>query len=103
MLIFSGDISLYRELPFQCSHFSSDGTYQHTDCECPLQCLVMKKSNSFFSTRHIRNNIYTSACVQSATVKVVQHSVEFEEALAVLVMMTAPMAPHLASELWAGW
>uniref|UniRef100_A0A669ELA8 leucine--tRNA ligase n=1 Tax=Oreochromis niloticus TaxID=8128 RepID=A0A669ELA8_ORENI len=31
-----------------------------------------------------------------------QHSVEFEEALAALVMMTAPMAPHLASELWAG-
>ncbi|KAI4811182.1 hypothetical protein KUCAC02_014099 [Chaenocephalus aceratus] len=38
----------------------------------------------------------------SATVRVVQHSVEFEEALAALVMMTAPMAPHLASELWAG-
>uniref|UniRef100_A0A3Q3NNH5 leucine--tRNA ligase n=1 Tax=Mastacembelus armatus TaxID=205130 RepID=A0A3Q3NNH5_9TELE len=33
---------------------------------------------------------------------VVQHSVEFEEALAALVMMTAPMAPYLASELWAG-
>uniref|UniRef100_A0A7N8XYJ0 leucine--tRNA ligase n=1 Tax=Mastacembelus armatus TaxID=205130 RepID=A0A7N8XYJ0_9TELE len=32
----------------------------------------------------------------------VQHSVEFEEALAALVMMTAPMAPYLASELWAG-
>ncbi|XP_071757740.2 leucine--tRNA ligase, mitochondrial [Centroberyx gerrardi] len=38
----------------------------------------------------------------SATVRVVQHSVEFEEALAVLVVMMAPMAPHLASELWAG-
>ncbi|KAM9309008.1 leucine--tRNA ligase, mitochondrial isoform 2-T2 [Pholidichthys leucotaenia] len=38
----------------------------------------------------------------SATVKVLQHSVEFEEALAALIMMTAPMAPHLASELWAG-
>uniref|UniRef100_A0A7N8YL47 leucine--tRNA ligase n=1 Tax=Mastacembelus armatus TaxID=205130 RepID=A0A7N8YL47_9TELE len=38
----------------------------------------------------------------SATVRVVQHSVEFEEALAALVMMTAPMAPYLASELWAG-
>lgn len=48
--------------------------------------------------------IYSTPCVwvQSATVKVVQHSVEFEEALATLVMMTAPMAPHLASELWAG-
>ncbi|KAK2844345.1 hypothetical protein Q5P01_011004 [Channa striata] len=40
--------------------------------------------------------------LHSATVKVLQHSVEFEEALAALVRMTAPMAPHLASELWAG-
>uniref|UniRef100_A0A8C7WML8 leucine--tRNA ligase n=1 Tax=Oryzias sinensis TaxID=183150 RepID=A0A8C7WML8_9TELE len=39
----------------------------------------------------------------SAQVGVLQHSVEFEEALAALVLMTAPMAPHLASELWAGW
>ncbi|KAG8010200.1 putative leucine--tRNA ligase, partial [Nibea albiflora] len=39
--------------------------------------------------------------LSSATMRVVQHSVEFEEALAALVMMTAPMAPHLASELWA--
>ncbi|XP_014851486.1 PREDICTED: probable leucine--tRNA ligase, mitochondrial [Poecilia mexicana] len=40
--------------------------------------------------------------LSSATVRVLQHSVEFEEALAALVVMTAPMAPHLASELWAG-
>uniref|UniRef100_A0A8D3CNZ0 leucine--tRNA ligase n=1 Tax=Scophthalmus maximus TaxID=52904 RepID=A0A8D3CNZ0_SCOMX len=40
--------------------------------------------------------------LSSATVRVLQHSVEFEEGLASLVMMTAPMAPHLASELWAG-
>ncbi|XP_060936940.1 probable leucine--tRNA ligase, mitochondrial [Limanda limanda] len=40
--------------------------------------------------------------LNSATVRVVQHSLEFEEGLASLVMMTAPMAPHLASELWAG-
>ncbi|XP_049903031.1 probable leucine--tRNA ligase, mitochondrial [Epinephelus moara] len=40
--------------------------------------------------------------LNSATVRLLQHSVEFEEALAALVMMTAPMAPHLASELWAG-
>lgn len=49
------------------------------------------------------NHIFITVCIQSTTVRVVQHSVEFEEALAVLVMMTAPMAPHLASELWAGW
>uniref|UniRef100_A0A3B5MBD8 leucine--tRNA ligase n=1 Tax=Xiphophorus couchianus TaxID=32473 RepID=A0A3B5MBD8_9TELE len=40
--------------------------------------------------------------LSSATARVLQHSVEFEEALAALVIMTAPMAPHLASELWAG-
>lgn len=40
--------------------------------------------------------------LSSATAAVVQHSVEFEEALAALVLMTAPMAPHLASEMWAG-
>nr|XP_023991913.1 probable leucine--tRNA ligase, mitochondrial [Salvelinus alpinus] len=33
--------------------------------------------------------------------RVLQHSVEFEEALATLCVMTAPMDPHLASELWA--
>ncbi|XP_020504601.2 probable leucine--tRNA ligase, mitochondrial [Labrus bergylta] len=40
--------------------------------------------------------------LSSATVRVMQHSVEFEEALAALIMMAAPMAPHLASEVWAG-
>ncbi|KAM9806956.1 leucine--tRNA ligase, mitochondrial isoform 1-T2 [Syngnathus typhle] len=40
--------------------------------------------------------------LSSSTVRVVQHSEEFEDALAALIMMTAPMAPHLASELWAG-
>uniref|UniRef100_A0A3P8V0L5 leucine--tRNA ligase n=1 Tax=Cynoglossus semilaevis TaxID=244447 RepID=A0A3P8V0L5_CYNSE len=40
--------------------------------------------------------------LSSASVRVAQHSVEFEEALASLVLMIAPMAPHLASELWAG-
>lgn len=30
------------------------------------------------------------------------HSGEFERALAVQVIMLAPMAPHFTSELWAG-
>ncbi|XP_063778496.1 leucine--tRNA ligase, mitochondrial isoform X2 [Pseudophryne corroboree] len=33
---------------------------------------------------------------------VVQHSSEFEDALASLIIMMSPMAPHLASELWKG-
>uniref|UniRef100_A0A8C9VSA9 leucine--tRNA ligase n=1 Tax=Scleropages formosus TaxID=113540 RepID=A0A8C9VSA9_SCLFO len=45
--------------------------------------------------------ILTRALSQSSP-HVVLHSIEFEEALAVLCMMIAPMAPHLASELWAG-
>ncbi|XP_028282188.1 leucine--tRNA ligase, mitochondrial [Parambassis ranga] len=40
--------------------------------------------------------------LSSATARILQHSLEFEEGLAALVLMTAPMAPHLASELWAG-
>ncbi|XP_076016960.1 leucine--tRNA ligase, mitochondrial [Genypterus blacodes] len=40
--------------------------------------------------------------LSAATTRVLQHSVEFEEALAAMVLMAAPMAPHLASELWAG-
>lgn len=40
--------------------------------------------------------------LSSAGVGVLQHSVEFEEALASLIKMAAPMAPYLASELWAG-
>ncbi|XP_032373297.1 leucine--tRNA ligase, mitochondrial [Etheostoma spectabile] len=63
-------------------------------------------------TSHFTENFLFNAAISrlmgltntlsSATVRVVQHSVEFEEALAAMVMMTAPMAPHLASELWAG-
>ncbi|XP_076827698.1 leucine--tRNA ligase, mitochondrial isoform X2 [Brachyhypopomus gauderio] len=40
--------------------------------------------------------------LSQASPRVVLHSVEFEQALAALCLMTAPMAPHLASELWAG-
>ena len=39
---------------------------------------------------------------QHASSRLVEHSVEFEEALSVLCVMAAPLAPHLASELWAG-
>uniref|UniRef100_A0A7N6AMS5 leucine--tRNA ligase n=1 Tax=Anabas testudineus TaxID=64144 RepID=A0A7N6AMS5_ANATE len=58
-------------------------------------------------TSHFTENFLFNAAISrlmglTNTLTVVQHSVEFEEALAVLVMMTAPMAPHLASELWAG-
>ncbi|KAK1172279.1 putative leucine--tRNA ligase, mitochondrial [Acipenser oxyrinchus oxyrinchus] len=40
--------------------------------------------------------------LSQASQHVVLHSPEFEEALATLCVMAAPMAPHLASELWRG-
>ncbi|KAF4103637.1 hypothetical protein G5714_016520 [Onychostoma macrolepis] len=40
--------------------------------------------------------------LSQASSRVVLHSVEFEEALASLCVMAAPMCPHIASELWAG-
>ncbi|XP_078275985.1 leucine--tRNA ligase, mitochondrial [Rhinoraja longicauda] len=40
--------------------------------------------------------------LSQTTPRVILHSREFEEALAALCIMVAPMAPHLASELWKG-
>ncbi|MGH0124613.1 UNVERIFIED_CONTAM: hypothetical protein FKN15_019454 [Acipenser sinensis] len=40
--------------------------------------------------------------LSQASQRVVLHSPEFEEALATLCVLAAPMAPHLASELWRG-
>ncbi|XP_068092433.1 leucine--tRNA ligase, mitochondrial [Hyperolius riggenbachi] len=37
-----------------------------------------------------------------SSLRVVQHSREYENALASLIIMLSPMAPHLASELWKG-
>uniref|UniRef100_A0A5F9CET5 leucine--tRNA ligase n=1 Tax=Oryctolagus cuniculus TaxID=9986 RepID=A0A5F9CET5_RABIT len=43
-----------------------------------------------------------TAALMQASQSVVHHSPEFEDALGALVVMAAPMAPHIASELWAG-
>ncbi|XP_059801161.1 probable leucine--tRNA ligase, mitochondrial isoform X1 [Hypanus sabinus] len=40
--------------------------------------------------------------LSQSTPQVILHSSEYEEALAVLCILVAPMAPHLASELWKG-
>lgn len=39
---------------------------------------------------------------QQAPRPLVLHSTEFEDALASLCIMVAPMAPHIASEMWKG-
>ncbi|XP_054638261.1 probable leucine--tRNA ligase, mitochondrial isoform X2 [Dunckerocampus dactyliophorus] len=94
-------------------------------CDIPSPSLLMKKelaeskkiwSNKNYAiqevTSHFTEDFLFNAAISrlmgltntlsSASVRVMQHSVEFEDALATLVLMTAPMAPHLASELWAG-
>ncbi|KAE8596996.1 hypothetical protein XENTR_v10016319 [Xenopus tropicalis] len=43
-----------------------------------------------------------SNTLSQASSRVILHSSEFEDALASLCIMVAPMAPHLASELWKG-
>ncbi|XP_011355775.2 probable leucine--tRNA ligase, mitochondrial [Pteropus vampyrus] len=43
-----------------------------------------------------------SSALSQASQRVVLHSPEFEDALCALVVMAAPMAPHVTSELWAG-
>lgn len=43
-----------------------------------------------------------SNALAQASRRLVLHSSEFEDALCALVVMAAPMAPHLTSELWAG-
>ncbi|KAM6169321.1 leucine--tRNA ligase, mitochondrial [Rhynchocyon petersi] len=43
-----------------------------------------------------------SGALSQASQRVVLHSPEFEDALCALLVMAAPMAPHITSELWAG-
>ncbi|ERE74731.1 putative leucyl-tRNA synthetase [Cricetulus griseus] len=43
-----------------------------------------------------------SSALLQASDRVVLHSREFEDALCALLVMAAPMAPHITSELWAG-
>uniref|UniRef100_A0A673TWP2 leucine--tRNA ligase n=1 Tax=Suricata suricatta TaxID=37032 RepID=A0A673TWP2_SURSU len=43
-----------------------------------------------------------SSALLQASPRVVLHSPEFEDALCALMVMAAPMAPHITSELWAG-
>uniref|UniRef100_A0A4W2GPU8 leucine--tRNA ligase n=1 Tax=Bos indicus x Bos taurus TaxID=30522 RepID=A0A4W2GPU8_BOBOX len=43
-----------------------------------------------------------SSALSQASQRVVLHSPEFEDALCALMVMAAPMAPHITSELWAG-
>uniref|UniRef100_A0A8C2XHT4 leucine--tRNA ligase n=1 Tax=Cyclopterus lumpus TaxID=8103 RepID=A0A8C2XHT4_CYCLU len=61
---------------------------------------AIQEVTSHFTEDFLFNAAISRLMGLTNTLSVVQHSVEFEEALAALVLMTAPMAPHLASELW---
>ncbi|KPP56912.1 hypothetical protein Z043_125423, partial [Scleropages formosus] len=61
-----------------------------------------KYTKDFKLNAAIARLIFLTKMLTQSSPRVVLHSMEFEEALAVLCVMTAPMAPHLASELWAG-
>lgn len=43
-----------------------------------------------------------SSALSQASQRVILHSPEFEDALCALMVMAAPMAPHITSEIWAG-
>ncbi|XP_076985689.1 leucine--tRNA ligase, mitochondrial isoform X2 [Tamandua tetradactyla] len=43
-----------------------------------------------------------SSTLSQASEQVILHSPKFEDALCALMVMAAPMAPHITSELWAG-
>ncbi|ELV10038.1 putative leucyl-tRNA synthetase, mitochondrial [Tupaia chinensis] len=66
---------------------------------CPQPQLLSEEDNAKARKLWEYKNSVVS---QQAPQAVVQHSPEFEDALCALVVMAAPLAPHIASELWAG-
>ncbi|CAH2283186.1 probable leucine--tRNA ligase, mitochondrial [Pelobates cultripes] len=69
--------------------------------------LAVSEVTSYFSEDYMFNAAISqlmslSNILSQSSARVVEHSSEFEDALASLCIMIAPMAPHLASELWKG-
>ncbi|XP_053322981.1 leucine--tRNA ligase, mitochondrial [Spea bombifrons] len=69
--------------------------------------LAVSEVTSHFSEDYLFNAAISQLMSLSNTLsqsssRVIQHSSEYEDALASLCIMIAPMAPHLASELWNG-
>lgn len=68
---------------------------------------IVSEVTSYFTEDFIFNAAISqlmslSNILLHSTQRVVQHSREFEDALASLIIMMSPMVPHLASELWRG-
>nr|XP_044992383.1 probable leucine--tRNA ligase, mitochondrial isoform X2 [Jaculus jaculus] len=69
--------------------------------------LVITQVTSHFTEDFALNSAISqlmglSSALLQASQRVVLHSTEFEDALCALIVMAAPMAPHITSELWAG-
>nr|XP_021403593.1 probable leucine--tRNA ligase, mitochondrial isoform X2 [Lonchura striata domestica] len=69
--------------------------------------LVISEVTKYFTEDHLFNAAISrlmslTNVLQQAPRPLVLHSTEFEDALASLCIMVAPMAPHIASEMWKG-
>ncbi|NWT10806.1 SYLM protein, partial [Vireo altiloquus] len=69
--------------------------------------LVISEVTKYFTEDHLFNAAISrlmslTNVLQQASRPVILHSTEFEDALASLCIMVAPMAPHIASEMWKG-
>uniref|UniRef100_A0A803VHJ8 leucine--tRNA ligase n=1 Tax=Ficedula albicollis TaxID=59894 RepID=A0A803VHJ8_FICAL len=69
--------------------------------------LVISEVTEYFTKDHLFNAAISrlmslTNVLQQAPQPLVLHSTEFEDTLASLCIMVAPMAPHIASEMWKG-
>ncbi|XP_039935602.1 leucine--tRNA ligase, mitochondrial isoform X2 [Hirundo rustica] len=69
--------------------------------------LVISEVTEYFTKDHLFNAAISrlmslTNVLHQAPRPLVLHSTEFEDALASLCIMVAPMAPHIASEMWKG-
>ncbi|XP_025947546.1 probable leucine--tRNA ligase, mitochondrial isoform X4 [Apteryx rowi] len=69
--------------------------------------LVISEVTEYFTKDHLFNAAISrlmslSNILHQASQPLILHSAEFEDALATLCIMVAPMAPHIASEMWKG-
>ncbi|XP_039244231.1 probable leucine--tRNA ligase, mitochondrial isoform X2 [Pipra filicauda] len=69
--------------------------------------LVISEVTKYFTKDHLFNAAISrlmslTNILHQAPRPLILHSTEFEDALASLCIMVAPMAPHIASEMWKG-
>uniref|UniRef100_A0A493SXD0 leucine--tRNA ligase n=1 Tax=Anas platyrhynchos platyrhynchos TaxID=8840 RepID=A0A493SXD0_ANAPP len=69
--------------------------------------LVISEVTEYFTKDHLFNAAISrlmslSNVLHQAPRPLILHSAEYEDALATLCIMIAPMAPHIASEMWKG-